>query len=338
MLRMTRSALPLTLRETWTIARNSSTGKTNVLVRLEEGGIEGLGEAAPNPRYGEDWLSVIAAVDAMQPLLAPGAARYEEILDRLAAAAPAAPAARAAIDMALHDLAGRRAGIPVWQLLGADPARMPVTSYSIGIDSPAVVRAKARAAAGFAVLKVKAGLPDDRLRIEAVRAETDRPLIVDANEGWRDREQALGMIEWLAGLGVTLVEQPLPAGDRDGARWLHERSPLPIVADEAVLAEDELDTLAGAYDGVNIKLQKAGGLRAAHRMIERARGLGLEVMLGCMIESSLGITAAAHLAPLADRADLDGNLLLEGDPFLGAGIEGSRLRLPEGPGLGVAPR
>ncbi len=328
----------LTLRETWTIARNSSTRKTNVLVRLEDGGIEGLGEAAPNVRYGEDWQSVIAAIDAATPHLEAGAARYSEIIDRVAAAAPGAPAARAAIDMALHDLAGRREGIPVWRLLGADPARMPVTSYSIGIDTPAVTQAKVRAAGSFAVLKVKAGLGDDRARIEAIREVTDRPLIVDANEGWKEPAAALEMIRWLAGMGVRLVEQPLPAADREGARWLRERSPLPIFADEAVLSGPDLDALAGAYDGVNIKLQKAGGLRAARRMIERARTLGLQVMLGCMIESSLGITAAAHLAPLCDHADLDGHLLLDGDPFRGAGLDGSRLVLPDGPGLGVAAR
>jgi L-alanine-DL-glutamate epimerase-like enolase superfamily enzyme len=330
--------MELTLRETWTIARNSSTRKTNVLVRLDAGGIEGLGEAAPNVRYGEDWRSVIGAIDAATPLLDAGVARYGEIIDRVAAAVPAAPAARAAIDMALHDLAGRREGVPVWRLLGADPARMPVTSFSIGIDTPAAMQAKARAAAGFALLKVKAGLGDDRARIEAIRAVTDRPLIVDANEGWKDAAAALEMIRWLAAIGVTLVEQPLPAADREGARWLRERSPLPIFADEAVLTGDDLDALAGAYDGVNIKLQKAGGLRAARRMIERARTQGLLVMLGCMIESSLGITAAAHLAPLCDHADLDGHLLLDDDPFQGAGLDGSRLVLPDGPGLGVSAR
>lgn len=337
-MRLSRNPLVLTLRDAWTIARNSSTLKTNVLLRLEDGGIVGMGEAAPNGRYGEYWQGVIAALDAAAPLLEAGAAGYGELLDRIAAAIPASPAARAAIDIALHDLAGRRQGVPVYRLLGADPARMPPTSYSIGIDTPEAMQAKARAASGFALLKVKAGLGDDRARLEAVRAVTARPLIVDANEGWTDRAEALDLIRWMVGIGVTLVEQPLPAADRDGARWLHARSPLPLVADEAVLAAGDLDGLEEAYDVVNVKLQKAGGLRPALRTIERARALGIQVMIGCMIESSLGITAAAHLAPLCDYADLDGHLLLESDPFRGAGLDGSRLVLPEGPGLGVVPR
>ncbi|HKQ98430.1 MAG TPA: dipeptide epimerase, partial [Candidatus Polarisedimenticolia bacterium] len=256
----------------------------------------------------------------------------------LAEAIPGAPAARAAVDLALHDLAGRRAGIPVYRRYGADPDRMPPTSYSIGLDTPAAMQAKVRAAGGFAILKVKVGRGDDRATLEAIRAVTDKPLIVDANEAWADRDLALGMIRFMAGIGVTLVEQPLPAADRDGARWLHARSPLPLVADEAVLGADDLDDLVGACAIVNVKLQKTGGLRAAARLIERARALGFGVMIGCMIESSLGITAAAHLAPLCDHADLDGNLLIAADPYLGARLDGGRLALPAGPGLGVVPR
>jgi L-alanine-DL-glutamate epimerase-like enolase superfamily enzyme len=336
--RLTRRPLELTLRETWTIARNSSTGKKNVLVRVEAEELEGLGEAAPNVRYGEDWQSVLAALDTVAPLVEAGGASHGEVIDAVAAVLPRAPAARAAIDIALHDLAARRAGVPVWRLLGADPRRMPVTSYSIGLDTLPAMQAKARAATGFAVLKVKVGRGDDRATLQAIRAVTDRPLTVDANEAWTDREQAVAMIDWMAGIGVTMVEQPLPASDLDGARWVHARSALPIVADEAVLAEADLEALPGAYDGVNIKLQKTGGLRAAGRMIDRARGLGLEVMIGCMIESSLGITAAAHLAPRCDHADLDGHLLLLGDPYRGVGFADGRLTLPDGPGLGVTAR
>lgn len=341
-LRLTRRPFELALRETWTIARNSSSHKTNVLVTLSHEGLEGLGEAAPNVRYGEDWRSVVAAIDAAGVLPVPGSPTasgcYDGIIDRLAEALPGAPAARAAIDLALHDLAGRHAGIPVFKRFGADPARMPPTSYSIGLDTPAAMQAKVRAASGFASFKVKVGRGDDRATLEAIRAVTDKPLIVDANEAWTDRSQALDMIRFMAGIGVTLVEQPLPAADRDGARWLHERSPLPLVADEAVLGADDLDDLVGACAVVNVKLQKTGGLRAAARLIERARALGFGVMIGCMIESSLGITAAAHLAPLCDYADLDGHLLIQDDPFVGARLEGARLALPEGPGLGVVSR
>jgi L-alanine-DL-glutamate epimerase-like enolase superfamily enzyme len=251
------------------------------------------------------------------------------------AAVPGAHAALAAVDIALHDLAGRRAGLPLWRMLGADLSRMPLTSFSIGIDTiPAMVE-KVRAAAAYPILKIKVGGDDDRAVIEAIRAITDKPLYVDANEGWTDRTRAVELIRWMEGMGVVLVEQPMAAADLDSARYVRDRVGVPIVADEAVLAEPDIEHVASACDGINIKLQKAGGLLMARRMIDRARAAGLKVMIGCMIESSIGITAAAHLAPLADWADLDGNLLLADDPFAGAIVQAGRIALPPGPGLGV---
>jgi L-Ala-D/L-Glu epimerase / N-acetyl-D-glutamate racemase len=340
-----RYPVDLALAQPWTIARGSSTVKTNVLVRLgaagagdgpAEGGVAGLGEAAPNARYGENWQSVLATLDRLAPLVDDDPERLGEVVVRLHAAAPAGHAARAAIDIALHDLAGRRAGQPLWRMLGADPSRMPLTSYSIGLDTLPAMQEKVRAAAGRPILKVKLGRDDDRAVIEAIRAVTDKPLYVDANEAWRDREQAVALIRWLAGMGVVLVEQPVPAADNGAARFIRERVSVPIVADEAVLTETDIAAAADAYDGINIKLQKAGGIAMARRMIDRARALGLKVMIGCMIETSIGITAAAHLAPLCDWADLDGNLLIDNDPFVGATVEGGRILLPSGPGLGVA--
>jgi L-alanine-DL-glutamate epimerase-like enolase superfamily enzyme len=333
--RLERRHIELPLRHAWTIARGSSPSKTNVLTRLSQDGLSGLGEAAPNARYHEDHRTVVACLDRIGPLLGDDLSRWAGILDRIETAAPADHAARAAVDIALHDLAAQREGVPLWRLLGADPSVMPRTSFSIGLDAIPVMQEKVREAAAFPILKVKLGSADDRAVIEGIRAVTDKPLYVDANEGWRDPAQAIAMIDWLAGMGVVLVEQPLPAADLPGARRVRAGARLPIFADEAVLDTSDLARIHDSYDGINIKLQKSGGLRPARRMLEAARERGMQVMIGCMIETSIGITAAAHLAPLADRADLDGNLLLAADPFRGAVVRDGRLVLPDRPGLGV---
>lgn len=327
--------IALPLRQPWTIARGTSAAKTNVIVRLFQGEEAGLGEAAPNARYGEDGQSVLAALDRLEPLLAAAGGDFAGFLDRLGGLETSHPSARAALDIAIHDLLARRRGVPLCRLLGADPERMPRTSYSIGLDTLPVMQEKARRAEGFPFLKIKLDGRDDRTVVEGIRAVTGRPLLVDANEAWADPLEAAEKTRWMRDLGVILVEQPLPAADLDGARRLRARAALPIFADEAVRDAADLPVLAEAYDGINVKVQKSGGLRPALRMIEAARGLGLEVLIGCMIETSVGITASAHLAPLADRADLDGALLLESDPFRGAVIEAGRIALPEGPGLGV---
>jgi L-alanine-DL-glutamate epimerase-like enolase superfamily enzyme len=239
--------------------------------------------------------------------------------------------------MALHDLAGRRLGVPLYELLGLDGSRTPQTSFTIGLDTPEVVARKVKEAAAYPVLKVKMGSADDREVLAAVRDSTDRPIRVDANEGWTPAE-ALERLDWLARLRVEFVEQPLPAGQLEETRALRRRSPLPFFADESVHRAEDIPRLAGAFDGINIKLMKCGGLAEAMRMIAVARAHGMRVMLGCMIESSLAITAAAHLSPLVDTADLDGNLLLEDDPFTGASVVDGRIVLPDGPGLGVRRR
>jgi L-alanine-DL-glutamate epimerase-like enolase superfamily enzyme len=209
-----------------------------------------------------------------------------------------------------------------------------VTSYTIGIDTPEIVAEKIREAEGFPVLKIKMGLENDREIMETVRAHTNRPVRIDANEGWT-RDEALEKMRWLEGLNVELVEQPLPAADLEGVRWLAGRTSLPIFADESVRVASDVPKLAGAFHGINIKLMKCGGIREALRMIHTARACGMKVMLGCMIESSIGITAAAHLSPLADYADLDGNLLIRNDPATGVTALEGKLVLPEGPGLAL---
>jgi L-alanine-DL-glutamate epimerase-like enolase superfamily enzyme len=247
------------------------------------------------------------------------------------------PAAEAAIDMALRDLAAQRLGVPLYELLGIDPSTMPVTSFTIGMDTPEIVEQKVREAEAFAVLKVKMGSEDDAVVLETVRRLTDRPIRIDANEGWT-LEDALGRLEWLQEMGVEYVEQPLPADQLDEMRELKKISPLPLFADESVGRAEDIPKLAEGFDGINIKLMKCGGLGEALRMIHVARAHGMKVMLGCMVESSLAITAAAHIAPLVDHADLDGNLLITNDPWIGAELHDGRLVLPSEPGLGVKER
>jgi len=334
-IRLEWKPIDLKLRHDWTIARGSSAVKRNVLTRITHGGIEGLGEAAPNARYREDAGSVLKALERLAPLLGDDASCTEEIVVRLETVLPDGPAARASIDIALHDWIGKKQGVPLYRLFGADPARAPLTSMSIGIDDVPVMQERAREAAAFKILKIKVGRDNDREILEGIRMVTDVPLYVDANEGWKDPRAAVEMIGWMKSMGVVLVEQPLPAADLDGARFLRDRVDLPIIADEAALALDDIAPLAQAFDGINVKLQKSGGLRMARRMIERARSLGMKVMLGCMVETSLGITAAAHLSPLADFADLDGHQLIEDDPFQGVLIRDGRLVLPDRPGLGI---
>jgi L-alanine-DL-glutamate epimerase-like enolase superfamily enzyme len=244
-------------------------------------------------------------------------------------------AGKAAIDIALMDWVGQKLGVPLYRYFGLDPRDTPITTFSIGIDNPETTRQKVREAADYPVLKIKVGLDTDEATIAAVRSVTDKPLRVDANEGWKDKEVAVRKINWLAGQGVEFVEQPMPAEMLEEMRWVHSRVHVPIIADEACLHASDVPKLAGAYDGVNVKLDKTGGILEAYRMIQVAKSLGMKTMLGCMVSSSVSVTAAAHLSPLVDYADLDGNLLIANDPFTGVRVEKGKLVLPEGPGLGL---
>jgi L-Ala-D/L-Glu epimerase len=333
-LSLSHRPLDLVLRHPFRIARGASDLRHNLLVELRQGDRVGLGEAAPILRYGEDRASAAAALHGMSARLG-DARHFSHAAAR--AAVEGQRSAEAALDVALHDLAAQRFGVPLYEMLGLDPGETPLTSFTIGMDTPEVVVAKVKEAAAYPILKVKMGCDDDREILTAVRDTTDRPLRVDANEGWTP-EGALERLEWLARLGVEFVEQPLPAAQLEETRELRKRSPLPFFADESVHAAADIPRLAGAFDGVNIKLMKCGGIAEALRMIAVARAHGMRVMLGCMIESSVGITAAAHLSPLVDAADLDGNLLVENDPFEGALVREGRIVLPERPGLGVVER
>lgn len=322
----------LTLTNPWGIARGVSTEKEGWMFEIEHAGITGRGEAAHTKRNGESLESV--RLDFERVAAAVGKDDPGELLDALPFIGVHGASA-AAIDVALHDWLAQQAGVALHEFLRIKAAPIPITSFSIGIDDAETIARKVEEAAEYPILKVKLGTDRDREIIGAVRSVTDKPLRVDANEGWATREEALEQIKWLAGEGIEFVEQPLPAGRLADVAWLRERSPLPLVADEDAMTSANLRQLAEAYDGINIKLAKCGGLREAVRMLDLADELGLKVMLGCMIESSLGITAAAHLGARAEWLDLDGNLLISDDPYAGVRCDRGVLTLPDAPGLGV---
>jgi L-alanine-DL-glutamate epimerase-like enolase superfamily enzyme len=329
----------LRLRHTWTTTMSSSEYRDTLHVRLTRDGVTGVGEGAPIVRYHEDATGAQKALESARAIVLAGDPwRLDTLLGEAFRHLEGQYAARAALDIALHDWIGKKLGIPLYRLLGLDPAAAPITTLSIGIDDPETTRQKVREAEEFPVLKVKVGLDSDEATIEAVRSVTGKPLRVDANEGWNDKETALRKIEWLAVRGVELVEQPMPAAMLDEAAWVCARSPVPVFADEACLRAVSIPGLAGAYHGVNVKLDKAGGVREAVRMIHAARACGLKVMLGCMVSSSASTTAAAHLSPLVDFADLDGHLLVANDPWEGVAVQDGRLLLPDRPGLGLLRR
>lgn len=336
-MKLTWERLSLRAEVPFRISRSVQTEIERVWVRIEFDGLEGWGEADPSPYYGESAETVEAALTKMRPVLA-GAANpdhLEAIESDLRRAVAGNGSAHAAVSAALHDLFGKRAGLPVWKLFGLDPDDAPLSSFTIGIDEPAEMARRVAAVPGWPILKIKLGTDRDREMVEAVRdADPSRRLQVDANAAWT-ADAAIRNIRMLADLGVEMVEQPLPPGNPDEWRKVHEASPLPIFADESCIHSADVPALAGLVDGVNIKLTKCGGIREAVRTVHTARACGLDVMFGCMLESSLGIAAAAHLAPLADRLDLDGAALLAEDPFDGPKLIAGTLRLGVEPGLGV---
>lgn len=329
----------LLLTHTWTISRNSSDFKDNVFVRVERDGVVGWGEAAPNVRYGQSAEQTQADLEKVRSLVEAGDwLKYVDLREQWERALPEQVCAHAALDTAIMDWVGGRLKTPLYRLLGLDAGKSPVTTFSIGIDTPEVIKQKVKEASEFPVLKIKVGRDNDAEILAAVREATDKPLRVDANEGWKSKEQALEKIRWLQGLGVELIEQPLPASMIEETAWLRERVEIPILADEAVKRASDIPRLAGAYDGINIKLMKSGGIQEAVRMIHVARAMGMKIMLGCMIESSVAISAVAHLSPMVDYADLDGNLLISNDPFTGVGVDHGKLILNDRPGLGIRER
>ena len=268
-------------------------------------------------------------------LLASDPWKYRKILQEVFAKMPGEWAAKSAIDIALHDWVGQKLGMPLYRYFGLDPADAPVTTFSIGIDTPEITKQKVLEAEPYPVLKIKVGLDKDESTMEAIRSVTKKPLRLDANEGFKSKEEAVRKINWLESLGAQFIEQPLPAHMLEEQKWVRSKVHIPILADEACLRAEDIPKIADAYDGVVIKLDKTGGMLGAMQMIETARAHKLKTMLGCMVSSSVTITAAAHFSPLVDFADLDGNLLIANDPFNGVKVEQGKLILPDRPGLGL---
>ncbi len=328
----------LNLRHTWTTHMSSSAYRDTLHLKLTRDGITGIGEGAPIVRYDEDAVRGKAAVESIRDLLLSSSPlHYEKVMAEVRRRFHGNYAAQAAIDIALMDWVGKKHGVPLYEHYGLDRADAPITTFSIGIDNPETTRLKVEEAAPFPVLKIKVGLDTDEATLAAVRAVTKKPLRVDANEGWKNKEEAVRKINWLESQGVEFIEQPLPAEMIEETRWVRSRVHIPIIADEACVNLAAIPKLAEAYDGINVKLDKCGGMQQAYAMIKTAKSLGMKTMLGCMISSSVSVTAAAHLSPLVDYADLDGNLLIGNDPWVGVKVVNGKLVLPEGPGLGLTP-
>lgn len=330
------SPYTLELKHTFTVAVSSRTTTPVMIVEVEQDGIIGYGEASMPPYLGESQDSAAAFLSRVDLSKYDNPTTFEDVLADVDAIAPGNHAAKAALDIALHDWLGKKLGFAWYQVWGIDPKKTPVTTFTIGIDKDKeVIRQKVREADIYKVLKVKLGRDNDKEMIETIREVTDKPLRADVNQGWKNKEDALRMIEWLATKGIDMLEQPMPKEMVDEHAWLKERSPIPIIGDESVVRLTDVRKAWGVYHGINIKLMKCTGMHEAYKMMQLARGLEMKVMLGCMTETSCAISAAAQLSPLVDYADLDGALLIKNDIFRGATIVDGKVRMPEGPGIGV---
>lgn len=327
----------LKLRHAFNLARNSRTTTPDVLVQLEYDGIVGYGEASMPPYLGESIESVTKFLGNLDLGQFNDPFRIEEILSYVDGIAPDNRAAKASVDIALHDLLGKIMGQPWYKIWGLSPEKTPNTSFTIGIDKADVVRQKVDEAAPYKVIKVKMGLDNDKELVEIIRSKTDKPLCVDANQGWTDKEKALDMCHWLKERGCMFVEQPFDKKMIDETAWLRERSPLPIIADEFCQRIPDVMRAYQVYDGINIKLMKSTGLHEAYKMAVLAKSLGMKLMIGCMTETSCAISAAAQLAPMADWVDLDGNLLIANDSFDGVKVVDGKITLTDKPGIGATP-
>jgi L-alanine-DL-glutamate epimerase-like enolase superfamily enzyme len=337
-MRLSWEPYTLNLRTTWRIAHGATDQRHNVITHIGEG----CGEGAGVPHHGESQAGIIAYLEQVVEQ----AWDSFDLEDALNALPPGSMSAHAAIDLALHDLLGQKLSQPLYRLLGLNPAKTPETSFTISIDEPDIMAQRAKES-GMPIIKIKLGSQtlgrsNDEAIVAAIRQATDARLRADANAGW-DREQALKIIPRLADYDLEFIEQPLPVGDIEGLGWLHNqlRSQgvnIPIFADENVKTSRDVAAHAGSVEGVVIKRMKTGGIREALRAIHTARALDMQIMIGCMVETSVGVTAAAQLSPLCDFADLDGPLLILNDPYQGIIYQGARLVLPEGPGLGLQRR
>ncbi len=325
----------LQLKHTFTLAGSSRTTTPVMLTEIMYEGITGYGEASMPPYLGESHETATRFLSSVNLEQFNDPFQLETILSYVDNLAPGNCAAKASVDIALHDLVGKIMGQPWYKIWGYDPAQTPNTSFTIGIDTAEVVKQKVREAPQFKILKVKLGRENDKEMIEAIRSETNVPLCVDVNQGWTDRQMALDMIYWLKEKGIVFVEQPMPKTAIDDMAWLTQHSPLPTIADEALQRLPDVKKVHGVYSGINIKLMKCTGMREAHKMLTLARALDMKVMIGCMTETSCAVSAAAQLSPMVDWADLDGSLLISNDPYKGMEVIDGKVTLIDKPGIGI---
>lgn len=331
----------LQLRHTFTVATSSRTTTQGVQVEIEYEGLVGYGEASMPP-YLQKELGTLESVQAflkrVQDIIGEfdDPFKLEEILARIDSMSESDAAAKAAVDIALHDLVGKMLGAPWYKIWGFDAAKAPSTTFTIGIDTPDVVRAKTKECAEkFNILKVKLGRDNDKEMIETIRSVTNLPIAIDANQGWKDKKYALDMIHWLNERGIVMIEQPMPKTQIDDIAWVTEHSPLPVFADESIQRLKDVAAQKGIFSGINIKLMKCTGMREAWKMLNLARAMDMKVMIGCMTETSCACSAAAQLSPAVDFADLDGNLLIANDRFRGMEVVNGKITIPDLPGIGV---
>lgn len=326
----------LKLKHVFTVSSFSRSTTPDVQVRIDYDGYTGYGEASMPPYLGQTVESVCSFLKKVDLEQFPDPFCIDDILTYIDSLSDGDSAAKAAVDIALHDLVGKVIGAPWHRMLGLNPEKTPNTTYTIGIDTDEMVKLKTREVAGqFKILKVKLGTPRDREMIRAIREVSDLPIAVDVNQGWKNKKKALDEIFWLKEQGIVMVEQPMPKEMLDANAWLTERSPLPTFADEAIQRLKDIPAVKGAYTGINIKLMKCTGMREAWKMMNYARAEGMKVMIGCMTETSCAIAAAAQLSPAVDFADLDGNLLIANDIFLGTTIVDGKITLNQLPGIGI---
>ena len=328
----------LQLKHVFTISGFSRKTTPVVLTKIEYDGLVGYGEASLPPYLGETQASVIEFLRKVNLSSFSDPTHLEDILYYVDHITENNTAAKASVDIAMHDLVGKMIGAPWHKIWGLDKYAVPDTTFTIGIDTDEEVRNKTREVLGdFNILKIKVGGEHDKRMIEAIRSVTDLPMAVDVNQGWKDRLEALDMIHWLKEKGIVMIEQPMPKYDFDNIAWLTERSPLPIFADESLQRLRDIEKMKGVFSGINIKLMKCTGMREAWKMRNLAESLGMKVMIGCMTETSCAISAASHLSSGLDFADLDGALLIANDCFEGAKLEKGKIIAPDLPGIGVIP-
>lgn len=325
----------LELKHVFTVAVSSRTTTPVMLTEIEYEGVKGYGEASMPPYLGESQETATKFLSKVNLEQFDDPFEIEKILEYVDSIDEKNTAAKASVDIALHDLVGKLIGKPWYKIWGFDKSKTPYTTFTIGIDKPDVVRQKVKEADEFKILKVKLGKENDREMIETIRSVTEKPLTADANQGWKDKYYALEMIQWLNEQNVLYIEQPMPKEMIDENAWITERSPIPVLGDEAIQRIPDLIKMKDVYSGVVIKLMKCTGMREAYKMITLAKSLGMKVMLGCMTETSCAISAAAQLSPEVDWADLDGNLLIKNDPFEGVKVIDGKITLNDYPGIGL---